>query len=135
MYAQLAALKPAMNPEYHVFTRRVILDTDIPGILEILGTDSLPVRDQFGYEMAYYVAEPVYGELETVEVDYLGEPMTRQLTGDVLCGKCAAHAGDAAYYIGYQINGELYDVESLYCDDCGEKIYDGDLSDDIPSIW
>jgi hypothetical protein len=78
--------------------------------------------DQFGYEVAYYVEE------------------RGQLTGDVLCIADARTylAGwspeddeeptvndEFGIYPAFQINGEVGDTESVWCDDCGELIYAG----------
>ncbi len=78
--------------------------------------------DQFGYEIAYYIEE------------------RGQLTGDVLCVACARSylhdwrpdpdqdptANDEyGIYPAFQINGEVGDPESRYCDDCGWVIYAG----------
>lgn len=128
-------LKPAYD-SYGNFSRRVLLQDDIFAYRDAAKRNSLPNRDAFGYEMAYFVAtvekrsswiyqdDDSVTEYSTIEVDGYGDPFVREMTGDVLCGYCAGFARDEAYFVGYQINGEIGDEENVYCADCGEVIYE-----------
>lgn len=128
-------LKPAYDDFYGVFTRRILLQDDVFAYREATKRDDLPYFDRFGYEMAYFVVtleqhskwiyedDDSVTEYVTIEVDDQGEPFVREMTGDVLCGHCAGFARDEAYYIAYQINGEVGDEESVRCSDCGEYVY------------
>lgn len=71
--------------------------------------------DNWGYEIAYYIEE------------------RNQLTGDCLCGGCATaflngldeDDNETGVYPAFQINGEIGDEASVYCNDCGGIIYAG----------
>lgn len=110
-----------------LFTRRVLLDTDIEAYVARFG--SLPESDRFGYELAYYVGGPILsydgeGDL-CADVDDTDEVVLRELLGDALCAACANQTPDFAYYVAYQINGEIGDCADVHCDECGAVIYPG----------
>lgn len=111
-----------------VLTRRVLLDDDIAAYTKRFG-GPLPQTDTFGYEMAYFVGAPIlsYNDAHElcVDVDDTGEVVLRELTGTVLCGDCASKTPDFAYYVAYQINGEVGDCDRVFCEDCGRIIYHG----------
>lgn len=116
-------LKPAFEENFGAFGRRVLLAQDVSDWLIARDRTFLPVCDTFGYEMAYFPVTLTYSIAGELLIDDEGEPMVRQFTGDVLCGECAAKFSDDAYYIAYQINGEIGDMDKVYCADCGEPIY------------
>lgn len=128
-------LKPAYDDFYGIFNRRILLQDDVIKYRNETKKDILPRWDRFGYEIAYLVAtveqhskwvyedDDSVTEYVTIEIDDQGEPFVRELTGDVLCGYCAGFARDEAYYVAYQINGEVGDEETVHCSDCGEVIY------------
>lgn len=113
--------------ERGLFTRRVLLDSDVAAY--VARFDRLPAHDRFGYEIAYYVGGPMLsydpeGNL-CVDVDATDGVVLRELLGDALCAGCASAAPDFAYYVAYQINGEIGDCEAVHCDECGAVIVAG----------
>jgi hypothetical protein len=114
----------AWSEEDRVFTRRTLLRSDIAHYLASTGRTFLPTSDQWGYEIAYFVADVVWEDPGIPAMDAHGEVLTRSLTGDVLCGECAAIEGsEDALYTAFQFNGEVGDDDPVQCSDCQALIY------------
>ena len=118
-----------VSNEYGHFNRRVLSHGDIKRYLARESTGSLPCWDQWWYEIAYYIATPSKAPYTAHPQTWTGfvngEWAVRDMTGDVLCGKCAATmvATDELVYVAYKFNGEIGDTEEIYCCHCGEVIY------------
>ncbi len=126
MNATIDRNKLAVSNEYGHFNRRVLSHGDIVRYLRRENETSLPKWDLWGYEIAYYIATPStigYTNQWTGFVN--GELAVRDLTGDVLCGDCAASmvSDDELVHVAYQCNGEIGDEETVYCDHCRCEIY------------
>lgn len=117
----------AVSNDYGHFNRRVLTHGDIKRYLARESTGSLPCWDMWGYEIAYYIATPSISDRNrgTWTGFVNGEWAVRDMTGDVLCGKCAATMvnPDELVHVAYQVNGEIGDTEETYCCHCGEVIY------------
>jgi hypothetical protein len=119
--------------EYGHLTARTIAPADIDA-LKAAG-ETLPAWDNWGYEIAYYVATAaeaadVSEDGHTVCYRYMmlnGEIAIRDHTGDVLCAACATAnetlGADEILYAAYQVNGEIGDTEAVHCDHCNATIY------------
>lgn len=118
----------AIANDYGHFTRRNLSFGDVRRYLARTGDTELPQWDQWGYEIAYYIAQPATvpnGPQWTGFVD--GEIAVAQHTGDVLCGACAAAGMFDPWElvtVAYQCNGEIGDTEAVICDHCGKAIYE-----------
>jgi hypothetical protein len=151
-------VSPAFDIRYGTFLRRIILASDVEEYCAAMGVTSLPRVDRFGYEIAYFVGKLSEDDFATfaaaVDADtYDGGPISEPLVninfdGDVLCGDCAGKFGSMSQplevlYVTYQINGEVGDAETVFCDHCSFAIYDPyvedepleDEDDDIVGGW
>jgi hypothetical protein len=132
MVATFDRTKLAVRNEYGHFNRRVLTHGDIKRFIRRESdartvATNLPKWDLWGYAIAYYVGTPAtvgYSSQWTGFVD--GEIAVRDLTGDVLCGDCVATMVDPweVVYVAYQINGEVGDMETVYCCHCNTAIYE-----------
>lgn len=109
--------------------RRNLTRGDIARYLRRTGETELPQWDNWGYAMAYYIAEPARpSRIHPQWTGFVdGEIAVAQHTGDVLCGTCAAAGMFDPWElvtVAYQCNGEIGDEETVTCDHCGRAIYE-----------